>query len=676
VQYSVSSMELVVAPLDASSAVSINGYPAEPAKGAKVTKTEAFAAGSSTIVPILVRVDPALGFFIGGYRVVVRRFSLAEMASFFTLASDQAAGAVVANPYGINVTLSAEYWSSSGTSIASSAISNLDFEWFYTRSDGGTNGTIEAVVVSGGSRVLRIDSLQVGTFTYFARQKESGALITPAAGLTYVVSSGAMDLRASTVYYPAEVNMEKLHYWITPRDEYGNVIKSQEGLVSVQDMNFVPAATNVYILADGTYRIEYTVSAPGEYDFVVQQKSTGYYVGARAFVLGFFPKLDDAGDFYINQVTPFTIMVSKVGVSAAKSSTDIVTVGPYYYENWNWHIFLKNQDDVFKYYDGTAIEVTFPDGQFSLANSPLVVTLNSTATVTIGDGKAGTVPMEPGTYRVQVTINKLDAFDGATNPLGLGGYLGGALANDGLFSFAVVRPVALEADALLSQLTITPGLLGTDGFVQTTFSYEVIVQAGQTAFNLTAVPLSNRAQVYIDNAPPTPQRGATNAATIALTSDTTFVRVRVVALGVVSAGSLTLLEQTYTLTVKRLTVKETMAYYTFTRTTAAATSVVTPYATPTESFAVALDTAKWEAESKTGISASATSALEFRVNIDWKGYGANPLVQRSQHSGAERGVRGDVHPRRHDGRHVHHRAPQGVHAGPRHVLHPRARQVR
>ena len=184
VQYSVSSMELVVAPLDASSAVSINGYPAEPAKGAKVTKTEAFAAGSSTIVPILVRVDPALGFFIGGYRVVVRRFSLAEMASFFTLASDQAAGAVVANPYGINVTLSAEYWSSSGTSIASSAISNLDFEWFYTRSDGGTNGTIETVVVSGGSRVLRIDSLQVGTFTYFARQKESGAL-------TYVVSSGA-----------------------------------------------------------------------------------------------------------------------------------------------------------------------------------------------------------------------------------------------------------------------------------------------------------------------------------------------------------------------------------------------------------------------------------------------------------------------------------------------------
>jgi len=48
-----------------------------------------------------------------------------------------AVGAVVASSYGINVTLSAEYWQVSGTSIASTAISAMNFEWFYTRDDGG-----------------------------------------------------------------------------------------------------------------------------------------------------------------------------------------------------------------------------------------------------------------------------------------------------------------------------------------------------------------------------------------------------------------------------------------------------------------------------------------------------------------------------------------------------------
>ena len=57
-----------------------------------MAKQESFVEGTTTLVPILVRVDPALGFYIGGYRVVVRRYSLAEMASFFTLKSDQPVG--------------------------------------------------------------------------------------------------------------------------------------------------------------------------------------------------------------------------------------------------------------------------------------------------------------------------------------------------------------------------------------------------------------------------------------------------------------------------------------------------------------------------------------------------------------------------------------------------------
>jgi len=58
----------------------------------------------------------------------------------------------------------------------------MNFEWFYTRDDGGANQvTPDLIVVSGGSRLIRINllTLGVGSFTYFARQKESGVLITP-----------------------------------------------------------------------------------------------------------------------------------------------------------------------------------------------------------------------------------------------------------------------------------------------------------------------------------------------------------------------------------------------------------------------------------------------------------------------------------------------------------------
>jgi len=60
--------------------------------------------------------------------------------------------------------------------------------------DGGANQIEkDLIVVSGGSRLIRINllTLGVGSFTYFARQKESGVLITPAeAGELLRTSSG------------------------------------------------------------------------------------------------------------------------------------------------------------------------------------------------------------------------------------------------------------------------------------------------------------------------------------------------------------------------------------------------------------------------------------------------------------------------------------------------------
>ena len=33
-----------------------------------------------------------------------------------------------------------------------------------------------------------------------------------------------MDIRTSTAWYPASVNMENMYYWITPRDQFGNEV--------------------------------------------------------------------------------------------------------------------------------------------------------------------------------------------------------------------------------------------------------------------------------------------------------------------------------------------------------------------------------------------------------------------------------------------------------------------
>jgi len=64
-------------------------------------------------------------------------------------------------------------------------------------------------------------------------------------------------------------------------------------------------------LIDGTYRVEYTVAAPGLYDFVVQQVSTGYFLGSDAAKFGLFPTLVDG--FRRNYVTPFSVQIRKVG---------------------------------------------------------------------------------------------------------------------------------------------------------------------------------------------------------------------------------------------------------------------------------------------------------------------------------------------------------------------------
>jgi len=62
-----------------------------------------------------------------------------------------------------------------------------------------------------------------------------------------------MDIRTSTAWYPypASVNMEKLYYWITPRDQFGNEISTQESCVDIRDITFSPKATNVYVMTNG-----------------------------------------------------------------------------------------------------------------------------------------------------------------------------------------------------------------------------------------------------------------------------------------------------------------------------------------------------------------------------------------------------------------------------------------
>jgi len=90
----------------------------------------------------------------------------------------------------------------------------------------------------------------------------------------------------------------------------------------------------VYVMTNGTYRVEYAVAAPGLYDFVVQQVSTGYFLGSDAAKFGLFPSLVDG--FRRNYVTPFSVQIRKVGVSANLSRTDVQTAGPYYFEKWAW----------------------------------------------------------------------------------------------------------------------------------------------------------------------------------------------------------------------------------------------------------------------------------------------------------------------------------------------------
>ena len=131
---------------------------------------------------------------LGEYRVVVHRLSLKEMTTYFTLRPDQDPGKVVANPHGINVTLEAEYWRNAGTSTGIAEISDLTFEWFYVREDGGENRTFADVTVRGGKKMLKVDTSEIGVFVYFAREKESGTLVTPQDGLRYDISFGAMDM--------------------------------------------------------------------------------------------------------------------------------------------------------------------------------------------------------------------------------------------------------------------------------------------------------------------------------------------------------------------------------------------------------------------------------------------------------------------------------------------------